>query len=343
MHRSDERAPAPSPTVSRRPDLERRRPRHDDRAATGPPDPCVQARWPRCGQRGRQPARRMRSVARWPASSAAAVRRSERSALDLGDLGAQAAGSTARRAARSPSSMSRPVVSRSCGSGSSRSASRWPRLPRRSAGTSTRGRGCSRRSRATGSARRRRDGTSSRRRSAAAGRPAWPADSSQGPVVGHVVPQNGAWRRGRSAACRPPERRRVVSELMTEPMKTPWAQSKASRTRGTTAARRPPNMIASMGTPAGSSHSAAIAGSWRAGAVKRELAWAATRPASGVQSRPVQSMRCGGGVSVRPSHQTSPSSVRATLVKMQLRSRSGWRWRSSSCWCRGRRRRSRLG
>src|SRR5690606_33226808 len=39
---------------------------------------------------------------------------------------------------------------------------------------------------------------------------------------------------------------------------------------------------------------------------------------SGVQSRPRQSIRCAGGSSVRPSHQTSPSSVSATLVKMQF-------------------------
>ncbi len=106
----------------------------------------------------------------------------------------------------------------------------------------------------------------------------------------------------------------VVSELMIEPMKTPCVQSNASRTRGTTVDRRPPNMIASMGTPAGSSQSGAIAGSWPAGAVKRAFAWAAGRPASGVQSWPFQSTRCAGGVSVRPSHQTSPSSVRATFV-----------------------------
>jgi hypothetical protein len=79
-------------------------------------------------------------------------------------------------------------------------------------------------------------------------------------------------------------------------------------------------MIASIGTPAGSCHSGAIAGSWPAGAVKREFAWAATRPESGVQSLPVQSIRWAGGVSVRPSHHTSPSSVSAVFVKIVLRS-----------------------
>ena len=40
--------------------------------------------------------------------------------------------------------------------------------------------------------------------------------------------------------------------------------------------------------------------------------------APGAQSFPVQSIRCEGGSSVIPSHQTSPSSVNATLVKMQF-------------------------
>ena len=39
---------------------------------------------------------------------------------------------------------------------------------------------------------------------------------------------------------------------------------------------------------------------------------------SGVQSRPFQSVRCAGGSSVMPSHQMSPSSVSATLVKTEL-------------------------
>ena len=52
--------------------------------------------------------------------------------------------------------------------------------------------------------------------------------------------------------------------------------------------------------------------------MNRELGCAAGSGESGVQSRPFQSVRCAGGSSVRPSHHTSPSSVRATLVKMLL-------------------------
>ena len=55
-----------------------------------------------------------------------------------------------------------------------------------------------------------------------------------------------------------------------------------------------------------------------AGAVKREFGWAAGLPVSGVHSAPVQSVQCAGGSRVSPSHQTSPSSVRAVLVKMQF-------------------------
>ena len=73
-----------------------------------------------------------------------------------------------------------------------------------------------------------------------------------------------------------------------------------------------------MGTPTGSSHSGAIAGSWEARTVNRALGWAAGRSSPGVQSLPRQSVRWAGGSSVAPSHHTSPSSVRAVLVKMQL-------------------------
>jgi hypothetical protein len=109
----------------------------------------------------------------------------------------------------------------------------------------------------------------------------------------------------------------VVSELMIEPRKTPWSQSNDSVTSGTLVARRPPKRMAEMGTPLGSSHSGAIDGHWDAGVVKRALGWAAGASLAGVQSLPFQSMTWSGG-SASPSHHTSPSSVRATLVKMEL-------------------------
>ena len=80
--------------------------------------------------------------------------------------------------------------------------------------------------------------------------------------------------------------------------------------------RRPPNSIASIGTPAGASHSGAIAGSCAAGVVNRALGCAAGASASGVQSSPCQSIRWAGGSFVIPSHQMSPSSVRAQFVKI---------------------------
>ena len=112
-----------------------------------------------------------------------------------------------------------------------------------------------------------------------------------------------------------PKAAAVCSELMVEPRKTPCSQSNASRTSGTTVARRPPNRNASIGTPAGSSHSAAIDGAWSAGTVKRALGCAAGVSDSGVQSLPCQSMAWAGG-SPMPSHQMSPSSVSAQLVKI---------------------------
>src|SRR4051794_31973609 len=110
----------------------------------------------------------------------------------------------------------------------------------------------------------------------------------------------------------------VFSDDMIEPRKTPWCHEVASVTSGTLVARRPPKRIAEMGTPLGSSHSGAIDGHCAAGAVKRALGWAAGVPDWGVHSLPFQSTRCAGFSGVRPSHQMSPSSVLATLVKMQL-------------------------
>ena len=82
--------------------------------------------------------------------------------------------------------------------------------------------------------------------------------------------------------------------------------------------RRPPKIKASIFTPAGLSHSLSRAGLLVADTVKREFGCAALRPAlpsSGVQSLPCQSIKC-AGASPKPSHQTSPSSVSATLVKI---------------------------
>src|SRR5919201_3360383 len=110
----------------------------------------------------------------------------------------------------------------------------------------------------------------------------------------------------------------VVSAAIVAARKTPCSQSNASWTSGTTVARRPPNRKASIGTPLGSSHSGAIEGHCAAGTVKRAFGCAAGSPASGVQSLPCQSIACGGGSSVIPSHQTSPPSVLAQLVKTEL-------------------------
>ena len=106
---------------------------------------------------------------------------------------------------------------------------------------------------------------------------------------------------------------------MTAPVNTPCCQSRHSKTSGTTVERRPPNRKASIGTPAGSSHSAAIDGHCDAGVVKRAFGWAAGSSESGVHSLPFQSIARSGGWPVMPSHQTSPS-VSAVLVKIVLRS-----------------------
>src|SRR5579863_2895424 len=132
-----------------------------------------------------------------------------------------------------------------------------------------------------------------------------------------LYPQNGSIAKGsRRSLPTAPVDAAVVSDAIVAPRKTPCSQSKASCTSGTTDERRPPSRNASIGTPAGSSHSGAIAGSRLAATVKRALGCAAGVPDCGVQSLPRQSIRCSGGVGVMPSHQTSPSSVRAVLVKI---------------------------
>src|SRR5580700_11609276 len=118
----------------------------------------------------------------------------------------------------------------------------------------------------------------------------------------------------------------VISEPMVAPVYTPALQLKDWYTSGIVVARRPPKMNALMGTPSGSSHAGSMVGHCEAGAVNRELGCAALAPVvfaiSGVHFLPCQSMHSAGGWSVMPSHQTPPSGVRATLVKMVLRARA---------------------
>src|SRR5260370_7024129 len=110
----------------------------------------------------------------------------------------------------------------------------------------------------------------------------------------------------------------VVSLLAVEPKNVPCCQLKASITSGMTPARRPPNRMASIGTPLGSSHSGAITGHCFAGVVNRELGCAALRPEAAVHGRRNQSTNSAGFPSVMPSHQTSPLEVAAQLVKMEF-------------------------
>src|SRR5512134_1515285 len=97
----------------------------------------------------------------------------------------------------------------------------------------------------------------------------------------------------------------VVSLLAVAPMNTPCAQSRASVTSGTTALRRPPNRIAEIGTPLGSSYSSARMSQFEIGVQNRLFGWDDGTPLSGVQSARFQLVRCSGGVLVMPSHQTS--------------------------------------
>src|SRR5271169_2118305 len=87
--------------------------------------------------------------------------------------------------------------------------------------------------------------------------------------------------------------------------------------------RRPPKIKALIGTPSGASQFASMQGHCEAGAVNRPFGCAAFAPVSlaiaGVQRLPCQSRHSAGGSSVMPSHQTPPSSVNATLVKIVLR------------------------
>src|SRR5512133_4232131 len=121
-----------------------------------------------------------------------------------------------------------------------------------------------------------------------------------------------------------PKAAAVVSEPSVAAAKTPCSQSAVWQTNGTVEARRPPNRNAEIGTPSAFDQSLSIHGHCEAGAVKREFGCAALVPFSlamaGVQSLPCQSIAC-SGAGPMPSHQTSPSSVSATLVKITFLSR----------------------
>src|SRR5262250_2781893 len=89
-------------------------------------------------------------------------------------------------------------------------------------------------------------------------------------------------------------------------------------TSGAVRARRPPNRMAEIGTPLGSSQCGEMDGHCDAGAVKREFGCAAFSVDPRRQSRPRQSIRCSGTSPSMPSHHGQWSSVIATLVKIEL-------------------------
>src|SRR5919199_1470350 len=73
----------------------------------------------------------------------------------------------------------------------------------------------------------------------------------------------------------------VVSELSVAPRKTPCCQSRACATSGTVLLRRPPKMIALIGTPCGSSYSRALIVTLSIGVQKRLFGWLEGTPLSG--------------------------------------------------------------
>src|SRR5690242_7333899 len=84
-------------------------------------------------------------------------------------------------------------------------------------------------------------------------------------------------------------------------------------------ARRPPKMMALIGTPCGSFAFGSSIGLLIIGAANREFGCAAFSPESGFHLRPRQSRHSLGASPSLPSHQTSPSDVNATLVKIVSR------------------------
>src|SRR5882672_6067947 len=87
-------------------------------------------------------------------------------------------------------------------------------------------------------------------------------------------------------------------------------------TSGIVVARRPPKTIALIGTPSGSSANLLRAGLLVDGDVKRELGCAAFSVDPFFQGLPTQSVSSSGVSPSSPSHQTPPSFVVATFVKI---------------------------
>src|SRR6185369_13260256 len=85
-------------------------------------------------------------------------------------------------------------------------------------------------------------------------------------------PQNGSIAIGsRRSTPTFPAAAAVFSDAMIDPKNTPCCHELACTTSGATPARRPPNKIALIGTPAGSCHSLAITGHCPARTVNRAL------------------------------------------------------------------------
>ena len=136
------------------------------------------------------------------------------------------------------------------------------------------------------------------------------------PVVPEVVAAERLHRhRSRGARRRPGHvAAAVVSDAMPAPTSTPCSQSRASYTSGATSRRRPPNRIAEIGTPSGSS----VIGEYD-GILLRRHGETRIRMRSRAVGRVVRAalpVECRRTPSVRPSHHGWLSAVTATLVKI---------------------------
>src|SRR5580704_19762226 len=109
-----------------------------------------------------------------------------------------------------------------------------------------------------------------------------------------LYPQKGSMAMGsRRVTPTAPVIAAVVSEAMPAPTNTPCCQLKDSYTCGASRARRPPKIIAEIGTPAGSSQCGDMRGACCAGTVYRELGCAAL-PLPPENLRPCQSVSSAG-------------------------------------------------